>query len=232
MFLSRKPTLGAMSALALLGVAAHPVAASTNLLVNGKFTSPAAPAGSFLAGPVTGWTDLGGQYGVVKNSYLNGNKPASLSGQSLFLNDSEAFQKVGKNKFLSGVTYVLTGSVLQNNKDLAYTTPAPTSEFAIFSQKLNSTLATGFVSATSSSVYTYVTPLSFQYQTSYGNIIVELINPAPGAGTSSPGQVQSDFSNLNLSAAPEPSEIGMLALMGLGLGGLMLRARKAKTLAA
>jgi hypothetical protein len=35
----------------------------------------------------------------------------------------------------------------------------------------------------------------------------------------------------NASPAPEPSQIGMLALMGLGLGGLMLRARKAKATA-
>ncbi len=34
--------------------------------------------------------------------------------------------------------------------------------------------------------------------------------------------------NMEISPAPEPSQIGMLALMGLGLGGLMLRARKAK----
>jgi hypothetical protein len=38
--------------------------------------------------------------------------------------------------------------------------------------------------------------------------------------------------SLDFSAAPEPSQIGMLALMGLGLGGLMLRARRKATLAA
>jgi hypothetical protein len=31
---------------------------------------------------------------------------------------------------------------------------------------------------------------------------------------------------LHEAAAPEPSEIGMLALIALGLGGLMLRAKK------
>ncbi len=37
---------------------------------------------------------------------------------------------------------------------------------------------------------------------------------------------------LNVSAAPEPSQVGMLALMGLGLGGLIFKARKAKPVTA
>jgi hypothetical protein len=45
-------------------------------------------------------------------------------------------------------------------------------------------------------------------------------------------QVNDLFLTPLASPAPEPSQIGMLALMGLGLGGLMLRARRKATLSA
>ncbi len=50
----------------------------------------------------------------------------------------------------------------------------------------------------------------------------------PGTDLTTPGLDNFGFATANASPAPEPSQVGILALMGLSLGGLMLRARKAK----
>lgn len=59
-----------------------------------------------------------------------------------------------------------------------------------------------------------------------------LLDPNNLNGGSNAAYFGPNFQIASPSAAPEPSQFGMLALMGLGLGGLVLRARRAKSASA
>ncbi len=249
------PRLAAALATALLtcGLAAASAHADTNLLVNGTFETPQTtpPTVTFTSGAPDGYTSTNNGFGGVgvQNSATNGITTADPDGgtQDLYenLNTSGNVMRpttVTVTQTLDGATY---GSLTTNAVTLAPSTVYVYSGYLIgrndgtaLGDVTFNLLAGGTVLGSetfSTAEGNNVAPGAvdpFSITVNSGDFTGEIgqtlsVNAvATGDGGSELQQVNIDALSLTASAAPEPSQVGMLALMGLGLGSLLLRARR------
>ena len=234
MQLYRNPTraLLGIGTLTWLGSAAMPPAQATTIIVtNGDFSMPMTTSNTTSDSAtsqtdVPGWTvappvspATTGFYGVLLNSTVGINGPAGGGSQSLYLDTAtEAYQNVLMGPLQTGFAYTLTGDALGrgNGANNAET-------FSLYTEGAGGAPGTLLASQSylpSAGSFDPATVTYLANGTESGLDIVLSHNYVPG--------LQGEFGNIALdaSAAPEPSQVGMLALIGLGLSGLLLRARK------
>ncbi len=249
-----RTALFTLAALGLAAFAAHPASAqSTISVINGDFSQP------FASGIVTsqdyttgqqikGWTDNsltvgtpgGSQYGVQKDqgnfNYVNPGADPDGGSQFLYVNQGNVFQTISLGTYAPGTTFTLTGDVLNRADSLTdggYGGGFGTISF--YSVNADGTLGSAVASAsvtTPAALGTY-DMLSATYTPTVAPSKIAIVLSGPSVTK------QSDYDNIRLSsnnapiasAAPEPSQIGMLALAALGLGALVVKARRRTTAA-
>ncbi len=249
MSLSRNTALAAgLGALALLGMT--PAHAST-IVLDGSFESPAVP-------PPTGYpayTDPGYVYNppgpawtFSTDSGIVSYSPSTASGFTTPVN-APAPEDGNQYAFIQAASQYPTGSFSQTIQltdpgiyDLSFyaagrpdanpSSPSGPNGDATFDVTLTPTLGAsqtlGSFSTTSTTSGGGFSLDTASFTAAAGAYTLTFANTTP-YGT---GDHTAFIDNVNLSPAPEPSGVGMLALMGLGLGGLILRARKARAVAA
>lgn len=230
---SRGLTIAALATLGLLAVA-HPAHASTNIVQDGGFETPVTlttgnyvydPTGSpwaftgnsgvvkppsdFESGNSTGPTGYGGsQYAFIQSNATGGTGAAGVFTQTFNLSAATtynlSFLYAGRNGVPSNDGkandfVTLDGAIGQGN---------------LFSENFSTTDNQAFTSSGGS----FTTVSGGSYTLTFSN-----------TSTSSTGGDHTSFiDNVDVSAAPEPSQVAGLALTGFGALGLILTARKRK----
>ena len=240
MSITRK-ALFTLAALGLTALAAHPASAQTMITVlNSNFSMPTASGplqnGDYTTGEqIPDWSDAASApgnsgYGVQKDTpYATAPDPDG-GVQFLYVNQGNVFQTISLGSFAAGTTFTVSGDVLHRSDGYG----AGIGTISLFALNADGTLGTEYASATSTPAtpgnYDFVSATSLGALPVPSQVAIELSAPAAG-------DVQSDYDNIHLSAnapasaAPEPAQIGILALVALGLGALAFKARKRTTAA-
>ncbi len=214
--------------LAALGLtAAHP-ASATVTLQNGNFNA-ASNDGSTTA--ISYFTPTS-SYGYVDGTHYIYHGTAN--NQAGYINGGSIFQPLGTTNAV-GQTLTLNGVYINNNVSgsmdpaattIEFTSAAPTSADPYAA---NSILASETLTAATAGGYYSFTPLTYTATAAIQSVYLVLGGP----DTTVYGNygAQTNYGDLTLttgtaSPAPEVSEAGTLTLIGLGLGGLLLRARR------
>jgi hypothetical protein len=245
-FLQKMNCVAGCAVAAILSLAAVPQVASANVIINGGFANHLGTGYYYSAldtgkgvptmAPfsVPGWAFTGGS-GVV-NGQSTGFGPATpvpASGSFAFIQSGSTpgsiFQEVG----LTAGTYDLTFDAAgRSNFGTSATYGVSLDSLIGGKDALTNPLTLTAITGQPFTQYSYV----FTVGPYKALPTVPRLFTLDFFNTSKTGDSTAFISNVNInpsaSPAPEPSQIGMLALMGLGLGGLMLRARRKATLAA
>lgn len=215
--------------------AAHPAAAQTNLVANPSFESPIVAGGTYSNNSITSWTGTNNtaanQYGVqsktvisktthqplyTNNSIPDGNQYAYVN------NMGSIYQNIAGTTLVPGQTYTLSAYL-----GIRSDQPNPTGDIDL--ETVGGTILAGGSGLTSAPgtftkyTYTFTDPVNGAYNGQGLRVSLGI------DGTVSNRQV--DFDEVTLtdtSPAPEPAEVATLSLVALGLGGLLLQARKRK----
>ena len=233
-----------LAALGLAALAAHPASAQTMITVfNGDFSLPLA-SGNYQGGDYTtgqqiaGWSDPASVpgnsgYGVQKDNpaFYNTAPDPDGGSQFLYVNQGNVTSNtISLGTYLPGTIFTVSGNVLHRLDGYG----AGIGTISLFSVNANGSLGTLLTQATSTPAalgnYNFV---SATYTSAVAPSQVAIVLSAPTAGN-----VQSDYDSIRLSSnnapispAPEPAQIGVLALVALGLGALAFKARKRSTAA-
>ena len=199
-------TLAALAALGL--VAVHPAAAQTTITItNGQFQNG-----------LTGW------FGTGTNGTFSSGEASNpdLNGKTAYINTGTGFgQKLpGAGTLILGDTYTLNAYSGQDG-----TKTAPAGSFGFYDAATGTNFGGAFTQTTKG--YTLRTTSFTATAANAGhNFGIFFNNLGGGNDTLHVANVTASFSAP--AAAPEPSQVGLLSLMGLGLGGLLLKARKSR----
>ena len=223
-------TLAALATLGLLA-AIHPAQAATNIVANGGFDSPDLGHGVYYGtAQVSPWT-FTGQSGVVNpRSGFDSGLPtleAPSPGQYAFIQRNSTAQGATFYQTLNltaGTTYNLSFLYAGRNgaANLPYGGTAGdlvslignTGQGTLFSQTFSTVTNQGFTNFAGS----FTATQAGDYNLAFSNISV----------LTGDSDQTSFIDNVDVSAAPEPSQLAGLAFTGFGALGLILTARKRK----
>ena len=199
-------TLAALAALGL--VAVHPAAAQTTITItNGQFQNG-----------LTGWFSPTNN-GTFSSGEASNPDPGHLTA---YINTGTGFGQSlpGAGTLILGDTYTLNAYSGQDG-----TQTAPAGSFGFYDATTGTNFAGAFTQTTKG--YTLRTTSFTAAAANAGhNFGIFFNNLGGGNDTLHVANVTASFSAP--AAAPEPSQVGLLSLMGLGLGGLLLKARKSR----
>lgn len=199
-------TLAALAALGL--VAVHPAAAQTTITItNGQFQNG-----------LTGWFGTGTN-GTFSSGEASNPDPGHLTA---YINTGTGFGQPlsGAGTLILGDTYTLNAYSGQDG-----TKTAPAGTFGFYDATTGTNFGGAFTQTTKG--YTLRTTSFTAAAANAGhNFGIFFNNLGGGNDTLHVANVTASFSAP--AAAPEPSQVGLLSLMGLGLGGLLLKARKSR----
>jgi hypothetical protein len=211
-------TLAALAALSILALLAHPAQAAVTLIAQDS-TAQAGGSGSFEVDLVnTGTTpyqvsgfnfelSLPSDSGVTfTDAEFNTAAPYIFSGNSF----DEA------NGLTLAISSLPTTDLLAGdsvNTKNSFTTVSPGDTFGLGNISYNVALGTG------------LGPVTVSFENNFNSTFLADGN---GDNNTIPFTTQNGtiLVTPNISPAPEPSQVGMLALVGIGLGGLLLSARR------
>jgi hypothetical protein len=251
MSLTRNSTLAVgLGALALLGLAAAPGAHANVIVQDGSFETPTVPPPTgypTYTNPGYVYNPMGGQWTFSGDSGIVSYSPATSSGFTTPVN-APAPEDGNQYAFLQVAT-ATTGFVSQSivlpttgvydlsfyaagrpdvNPGNAPYGPDGNADFDVtLTPSVGVSDVLGNFSTTSTTSGGGFSLDSASFTAAAGDYTLTFANTTPFYT----GDHTAFIDNVNISPAPEPSQFGMLALVGVGLGGLMLRARKAKAAA-
>ena len=225
-------TLAALATLGLLA-AIHPAQAATNIVANGGFDTPDLGSGVYYGTTlVSPWT-FTGQSGVINppSGFDSGLSPVGGPGSGLyaFIQANSTAQGAAFYQILNltaGTTYNLSFLYAGRNgaSNLPYGGAADdlvsltgnTGQGTLFSQSFST--VSNQTSTNFAGIFTTTATQAGDYTLAFSNISVLTGN----------SDQTSFVDNVNVSAAPEPSQLAGLAFTGFGALGLILTARKRK----
>ena len=229
-------TLAALATLGLLA-AIHPAQAATNIVANGGFDTPDLGSGYYYnPTTISPWTFTGNSGVINPPSDFDSGRPtvvAPSTGQYAFIQantgpNGTVYQTLN---LTAGTTYNLSflyagrnGTPGQTYNDVPYGGAAndlvsligDTGQGTLFSQNFSTISNQGFTNFAGS--FTTTDTQAGNYTLAFSNI----------SAFTSPSDQTSFVDNVNVSAAPEPSQLAGLAFTGFGALGLILKTRKRK----
>ena len=224
-------TLAALATLGLL-VAAHPAHANTNIVANSGFDAPNLGGGYFYKPTtISPWTFTGNS-GVINppSGFDSGGNPvyAPSPDQYAFIQSAGGNQPGGEVSqtlnLTAGTTYNLSFLYAGRNgngypsydgaADDLVSLNGDSGQGTVFSQNFSTKSNQDFTNFAGS--FTTTATQAGDYTLKFTNI-------------STSGDNTSFIDNVDVSAAPEPSQLAGLAFTGFGALGLILKTRKRKT---
>ena len=230
-------TLAALATLGLLA-AIHPAQAATNIVANGGFDTPDLTSGYYYnPATISPWTFTGNSGVINPPSGFDSGLPTLIApspGQYAFIQANSTDPKGTFSQTLNltaGTTYNLSflyagrnGTPGQTFNTVPYGGAAndlvsligDTGQGTLFYQNFSTIDNQGFANLAGS--FTTTDTQAGNYTLAFSNI----------SAFTSPSDQTSFVDNVNVSAAPEPSQLAGLAFTGFGALGLILTARKRK----